>query len=224
MSARHAYDICTTCTWDATSYRDKQQHLYDFVRVLFDSLTTLLPVLASCLVPSCRPLPLPTLVSFLPSRSCARFARFSYFPLPLYFLNFSPLSVLSPLFSLIPPSSHSSSPSLPPPTTSSPLPLTLSAPHNDSHCTVFIFRYWFDSLDAVLKFLKFFQKIFNSFQYYLHRVTLTDITSSPNVLEVLPVIIGTSVQIWYYVVSRICFLQKESLCLTRSFTVIYSTS
>ena len=169
-----------------------------------------------------RPLPLPPLVSFLPSRSGARFARFSYFPLPLYFLNFSFLSVLSPLFSLIPPLLTPLPLHFLLPQRHLPLPLTLSAPHNDSHCTVFIFRYWFDSLDVVLKFLKFFQKIFNSFQNYLHRVTY--ITSSPYVLEVLPVIIGTSVQIWYYVVSKICFLQKESLCLTRSFTVIYSTS
>ena len=34
-SVRHAYDVCATCTRDATRYRDKQQHLYDFVRVLF---------------------------------------------------------------------------------------------------------------------------------------------------------------------------------------------
>ena len=132
-----------------------------------------------------RPHPLPPLVSFLPSRSGARFARFSYFPLPLYFLNFSPLSVLSPLFSLIPPF-----------LTALPLHFLLPARH----------------LPSLLPCLS-----------YLHRVT--DITSSPNVLEVLPVIIGTSVQIWCYVVSRIFFLQKESLCLTRSFTtLLYSTT
>ena len=49
-SARHAYDVCVTCSRDATSNRDKQQHLYDFVRVMFDSLTTLPRVLASCFV------------------------------------------------------------------------------------------------------------------------------------------------------------------------------
>ena len=45
---RHKYDVCATCarclrqgTRDATSYRDIQQHLYD-------TLTTLLQVLASC--------------------------------------------------------------------------------------------------------------------------------------------------------------------------------
>ena len=58
------------------------------------------------------PLPLPSLVSFLPSRSGARFARFSFFPLPLYFLNFSPLAVLSPL--------------IPPPPLLTPLPLHFS--------------------------------------------------------------------------------------------------
>ena len=49
-SVRHACDVGATCTRNATSYRDKQQHLYDFVRVMFDLLTTLLRVLANCIV------------------------------------------------------------------------------------------------------------------------------------------------------------------------------
>ena len=71
---RHAYDVCATCvrcfarcSRDATSNRDKQQHLYDFVRVMFDSLTTSPRVLASCLV---LPKPDQQLVVLSLKRSC----------------------------------------------------------------------------------------------------------------------------------------------------------
>ena len=82
---------------------------------------------------------------------------------------------------------------------------------NDSQRTVLIFRSLFDLLDVVLMFLSFILQICKSFQNYWQKVSLN--ISSQNVWETLQVMLGSSVQIWYYtyVVSKICFKRKRSL-------------
>ena len=78
----------------------------------------------------------------------------------------------------------------------------------DFHLMIFIFRSWFDLVDVMLTFLNFILKIFESLQ-------IIDIGSpisqaSENVWEVLQAILRTAVQIWYFIVSRICFIKNHS--------------
>ena len=87
----------------------------------------------------------------------------------------------------------------------------------DSHGTVFIFRSWFDLLDVVLTCVIFILKIFKSFQNY--KPALQILQASGNVQEVLPDILGISVQIWYLIVSRICFTRNHSPGLLRWFNI-----
>ena len=83
----------------------------------------------------------------------------------------------------------------------------------DSHCTVFTFLSWFDLLCVVRTSLISILKIFEILPNCWRKVT--DITSTKDILKVLQVILWAFIQIWWNIVSRICFWRNLSPVLLR---------
>ena len=83
----------------------------------------------------------------------------------------------------------------------------------DSHHTVFTFLSWFDLLGVVQAFCISILKIFKSLPN-LHRVTQIS-QASKIIWKVLQVILWAFIQIWWNIVSRICFWRNLSAGLLR---------